>query len=628
MRKDTAELASWALSNIASNRSEHSPSRHPGSSITRRRSDPHLGRQLGEDLSRQESDGSSRPAVIEEVSEPSSASSSQKSGPQSALTEMLKSSPLIEEDTNDTDVDEEISTYGVQPVTIGNGIISQPSERTPLLRKRSAYGLVKDIESQETSTEPPPNRFSIALRQCRAHTDQVIRVATNPKSWNKHSIWNYGFRRLGSYIPPVILGLLLNILDALSYGMILFPLGNSTFAGLGPDGISMFYISCIVSQLTYSLGGSIFKGAIGSEMIEVVPFFHKMAFTILARVGAENRDAVLATTITAYALSSILTGLVFFIMGRCHLGSLIGFFPRHILLGCIGGVGWFLVATGLEVSARLDGNLSYKLATLQKLFQADTVALWVIPLTLAILLFVIKIWVKYPLTDATYFLFIIATFYFFFAAIPELKMPELREKGWVFEAPEAGVPFYHFYSMYKFNLVDWKALGSTVPAMLALTFFGILHVPINIPALGVSTGEDNLDVDRELTAHGVSNAVSGLCGSIQVRIDQSWKCNRAVLLTAGQNYLVYTNTLLFMRSGGDSRVAGVMLAAATFGIMIIGPVIIGYIPIMVVGALIFFLGIDLIMEALVPTYGKVHRLEYITVSCVPSSVYFAEAHHL
>ena len=52
--------------------------------------------------------------------------------------------------------------------------------------------------------------------------------------------------------------------------------------------------------------------------------------------------------------------------------------------------------------------------------------------------------------------------------------------------------------------------------MLALTFFGILHVPINIPALGLSTGEDNVDVDRELRAHGLSNALSGLCGSIQV----------------------------------------------------------------------------------------------------------------
>ena len=80
-----------------------------------------------------------------------------------------------------------------------------------------------------------------------------------------------------------------------------------------------------------------------------------------------------------------------------------------------------------------------------------------------------------------------------------------------------------------------------------------------------------------------------------------------------QNYLVYTNTLLFMRSGGNSRFAGVLLAAATFGILVAGPVIIGFIPIMVVGALIFFLGIDLMLEALLHTWSKVHRIEYFTV---------------
>lgn len=53
--------------------------------------------------------------------------------------------------------------------------------------------------------------------------------------------------------------------------------------------------------------------------------------------------------------------------------------------------------------------------------------------------------------------------------------------------------------------------------MLALTFFGIIHVPINVPALGFSVGEENVDVDRELKAHGLSNALSGFSGSVQVR---------------------------------------------------------------------------------------------------------------
>ena len=76
---------------------------------------------------------------------------------------------------------------------------------------------------------------------------------------------------------------------------------------------------------------------------------------------------------------------------------------------------------------------------------------------------------------------------------------------------------YELTQMLDFGAVDWTAIVATVPAMLALTFFGILHVPINVPALGLTTGEDNVDIDHELRAHGYSNALSGLCGSIQVR---------------------------------------------------------------------------------------------------------------
>ena len=50
-------------------------------------------------------------------------------------------------------------------------------------------------------------------------------------------------------------------------GMILFPLGEKIFQHTGADGISMFYVSCIVSQLVYSGGGSVFKGGVGSEMV-------------------------------------------------------------------------------------------------------------------------------------------------------------------------------------------------------------------------------------------------------------------------------------------------------------------------------------------------------------------------
>lgn len=377
-------------------------------------------------------------------------------------------------------------------------------------------------------------------------------------------------------------------------GMILFPLGQPIFAGLGPAGISMFYISCIVSQLVYSGGGSIFRGGVGSEMIEVVPFFHKMAFTILARVGEDNPEAVIATTITSYAISSILTGLVFFLMGMCRFGYIVGFIPRHILMGCIGGVGVFLIFTGIEVSARLDGNLDFALSTLRQLFRVDTVFLWTIPFILA----ATQLWTS-PMVNKKYYLpayiiMIPAVFYFFVLSLDELDPEHLRSTGWIFRGPDADEPWWFFYTLYNFKAVHWGAIAETIPAMFALTFFGVLHVPINVPALGFAIGEDNMDIDRELVAHGISNALSGAVGSIQ-------------------NYLVYTNSVLFIRTGGTGRLAGIMLAIATFGVLIIGPVIIGYIPVMMVGALIFILGFELFLEAVWEPRHRLKPLEYVTV---------------
>ncbi|KAF9978483.1 hypothetical protein BGZ73_002148 [Actinomortierella ambigua] len=400
-----------------------------------------------------------------------------------------------------------------------------------------------------------------------------------------------------SYIPAVILGLLLNLLDAVSYGMIIFPLNMSPFQQLGPDGISMFFVSCVISQLVYSLGGSAFKGGNGSMMIEVVPFLHLMAGTVVERLGAENKEEVLATTIMAYALSTIMTGAVFLALGAFKLGSLIAFFPRHILVGCIGGVGWFLIITGMEVSSRMTHELTYRWETFKFLFlDLHVFLLWSSAFGLALLLRALQQKIHHPFLVPVFFMMVPGLFYAV-VWLAGLDWTELRSDGWVFPMPEGNAPGWQFYSYFSLSKTDWASVMDTVPAMLALTFFGILHVPINVPALGVSTGQDNVDTNRELVAHGWSNLLSGAAGTVQ-------------------NYLVYTNSLLFIKSGGDSRVAGVMLAVASFIVFLIGPWIVGYIPVMVVGSLIFHLGLDLVKEAIWDTWGLVHPLEYLTIALI------------
>ncbi|QIX01610.1 hypothetical protein AMS68_007127 [Peltaster fructicola] len=477
-------------------------------------------------------------------------------------------------------------------------VTDEADENTPLLPQARLSSMRKRThDSLEDQSDDIPvgkwNRLGHHYPTPKKLWRRLYWHTTNPKSWDIKHILNAVVLRPASMLPAVFLGVLLNLLDALSYGIILFPLGEEIFSDMGADGVSMFYVSCIISQLVYSTG-SIFRGGVGSEMIEVVPFFHKMTYTIMAVMGNATPDAVRATVITSYCMSSILTGVIFFALGSANLGTLVNFFPHSILTGCIGGVGIFLFITGIEVSARMDGGLEPSVETLQRLFTPDTLQLWLPPLALAVLLLTIKHFYDRPWLVPAYYIGITAIFYIITTAVPSITMDGLRAAGWVFEAPAAGVPFYNFYSHFKFELVDWSAVWLTIPSQFALTFFGILHVPINVPNLAMVVQEDNVSINRELIMHGISNTLSGCVGSIQ-------------------NYLVFVNSVLFMNTGADSRLAGYMLAAATAGLWFAGPVVIGYVPVMVVGTLIYMLGIDLTIEALVQTYGRLGRLEYATI---------------
>ncbi|OJA08461.1 hypothetical protein AZE42_05050 [Rhizopogon vesiculosus] len=505
-------------------------------------------------------------------------------------------------------------------------IVSSPvTETTPLLLPPNGSVATMNGHPSAPSKHPklPSKRLSTLMRGLIGESHKLC-----PQE--------LGYSILKS-LPAVLLGTLLNILDGVSYGMIIFP-AFGVFDGLGGMGVSMFFVSTLVAQLVYCLGGSSFAGANGSMMIEVVPFFHILATTIARDIGEEYPKEIIATTIVSFALSSVLTGrsrvdfgcqvfthtcdcagLTFFLLGYLRLGVLIGFFPRHILVGCIGGVGIFLILTGLTVSTRLPSD-ALDPPTLETLryfvLNPHALAQWVPPAVLAVLLRLITMRWKHQLVFPIYFMIIPAVFYVVVAAA-QLDLNALRKDGWLFNSTEGagGVEdkWYGFYSYLgeevpsiedehmahsiftraDFGLIQFTPIWTTLPIQFALLFFNILHPPLNVPALSVSLDED-IDTNKELVGHGYSNLLAGFLGTVP-------------------NYLVYVNTLLFYRVGGGTRLAGFLLAVATSILLIIGTGPIAYIPVMVVSALIFVLGFDLVKEALWDTRHRVSRMEYITI---------------
>jgi len=142
------------------------------------------------------------------------------------------------------------------------------------------------------------------------------------------------------------------------------------------------------------------------------------------------------------------------------------------------------------------------------------------------------------------------------------------------------------------RVISWSAMVEAMPTIVALALFSLIHVPINIPSLGVSTKQD-VEIDNELVAHGYSNFIAGVCG-----------CGL-------QNYLASTQSVVYDRSGGRGKRSGVAVALVTAMLFVIGPtMVVPYIPRCMAGALLLHVGLDLFFEGVYDTIGKFNTLEY------------------
>lgn len=144
-------------------------------------------------------------------------------------------------------------------------------------------------------------------------------------------------------------------------------------------------------------------------------------------------------------------------------------------------MGIFLIETGLEVSFGLkEEGFEYNLTTLKLFFDSvHSIALWAIPLALAIFLRVVTHFYHHQLIFPAYF-FLIPCVFYIVIAIGGWDLEYLRHAGWIFDVGGEAKPWYQFYTHFNFAKTNWKAFWAAMPTQLALVFFGILHVPLNV----------------------------------------------------------------------------------------------------------------------------------------------------
>lgn len=70
-------------------------------------------------------------------------------------------------------------------------------------------------------------------------------------------------------------------------------------------------------------------------LAELLPVYRSIASAIEKDLGSSH-PGVLPTTMTAFAMSSILLGLVYLLLAALQCGSLVDYFPQTVMKGVIG----------------------------------------------------------------------------------------------------------------------------------------------------------------------------------------------------------------------------------------------------------------------------------------------------
>jgi len=111
-------------------------------------------------------------------------------------------------------------------IITSHGIKRDASERTPLLGRNATIEThhpdwirgEQDLEGHPYRRKASwPKLRSVVLWPKEKGVD-IARTVFNPKRWDRKAIWDNAVMGPIYYLPAVVLGLLLNILDALSYG--------------------------------------------------------------------------------------------------------------------------------------------------------------------------------------------------------------------------------------------------------------------------------------------------------------------------------------------------------------------------------------------------------------------------
>ena len=388
-------------------------------------------------------------------------------------------------------------------------------------------------------------------------------------------------------VPSIIAGVIggiIKIVAAMAFSALIF---TGTLAAYLPQGIGIvlfgFLLFAVISTFTAS-----YPVNINTPQDIPIAIIALIATTVMANSGKDwDAETTFQFIFVTIALTSILVGIFFFILGTLKLGKLVRFIPYPVVGGFLAGTGWLIVKFAFIMTA----GMGLSLDNVVSLFDQATLLKWFPGLIFGLIMLISSRYTKHYLLIPALIAIGITSFYaimFFYG----FSYTDLESNGYLLGPfPEGGL--FQGLPLKYLSDFKWSIFLEQLPAIGTMMILNTISVLFNYSGLEIIIKKD-LDLDQELKTTGIGNIIAGLGG-------------------APPGHLSLGGTLLSISIGSKSKLTNIIIALLCALTLFFGSEVLSFFPRIILGGLLFNLGLSFLVDWLYSTWSRVPKIDYTII---------------
>lgn len=401
---------------------------------------------------------------------------------------------------------------------------------------------------------------------------------------------------------------LIAVLRAISFAGLIYP------SRVLQSGVQLYCLATVVAQCAYAFVPGGLHVPVATASSAALPFLVQYAAAIAAGIPggeeAADRDELGSSVCVGVALASLLSALVFVIVGRVRVGVLFRYIQAPVLYGFFAAIGWSMMLGTVNLVVRQDGKETTFFVSV--LAHTEWTGTGIAQLSVALALgATLRFGSRTKRGSHPAFVPAVLTVFLSAFAIVAVAAGEtkesLRASNWLFgdESPggsgnggaDDGGGVLAFVHDLRLDNVQWRAVVDALPNVVAMQAMLALDLAMSVPSLARSL-RTTFDVETEFRVAG-------------------WSCFVAGILGGPVTYMGLSASKL----NGDAtpvmtRATGLVAATISLLVFLAGDAVLELAPRVLVGGVTVYLGLGFLLDGLWDSRRHMSKSECLNVAII------------